>query len=482
MWDKTTGEPKRIYDSIGMIAGVGLDTNSSYNEFDNAEIFGDIKEVTDTYGNEFMRIPKFYIKKYNGVGYYAKIISKHPISGGYLPRCFWDFTNSKELPYVDVGKYVSSRDGSNYMESKSGEYPERNLSIVSWRTAAQLNNTGGLLGYQQMDLHVWDIIQTLMDIEFSTFNLQALMSGYTSGQYSAADTLSADTTTNTLQTTNAIAANYEIGQHISVGTSLGGFQRFYGRKITNIVVDSPGAGETTITYDGVSVDCFTADVLMNSPWLNGFSSVMTASSGGIGSLTDGKFPMMYRGIENVYGNVYQWVDGLNIDGGSTWITATDYVAGELVIGDDGSATTDTWICTSDHTSAALTRPTTGANHLTVWENLNGRQSWICENADSYSSNLFGSPYEKLDYVNLPTNGYIEEEGFDSDLPFANLPIKVGGSTYLRDYYYQNTGARVARVGGYLNVGANAGVRVWNLGSSSPSTYWYSAGRLLKKAL
>jgi hypothetical protein len=30
-------------------------------------------------------------------------------SGFYLPWCFWNFTNSRELPYIDVGKYTASK-------------------------------------------------------------------------------------------------------------------------------------------------------------------------------------------------------------------------------------------------------------------------------------------------------------------------------------------------------------------------------------
>ena len=464
-WNKTSPSSlTRIYDSVGMTAGVGLDAASAMNDFDSAPIYRDIKTVTDSYGNSFVRIPKFYIKKTDSVSLYTKTVSKRPIAGGYLPWCFWDFTNSKELPYIDIGCYLGSRDGSGYMESKSGYYPERSLSIVSWRTAAENNNTGGLLGYQQIDVHAWDVIQTLMDIEFGTFGIQGIMAGYTAGRYSAADVLTADSSGNILKVSNATGALYAIGQHISVGTSLGGFQRFYGRKITNIEVDTPGAGTTTITYDGTpSVDCYalpTPDIVMNSPWLNGWSSVMTASSGGIGNLTDGKWPMMWRGIENVYGNIYQWCDGVNIDGGSTWVTGTDYYEGDLVIGwDGGAATTNVYICTSDHNSAAATRPSSGASYATVWENLNGRQAWVCKNADGYVSNLFGSPYEKLSYVNAPTSNWIQNEGYDSSLPFCNLPDTVSGtSTYLRDYYYQSTGARVARVGGYLSSGSFAGLR------------------------
>ena len=485
MWNKAAPSvPVRTMDAVGMIAGVGLDTAYAYNEFDSAPIFGDMEKVTDTYGNEFIRLYKCYLKKFDGGNFYAKQISKAPFDGCYLPKCFWDFTNNVELPYVDIGCYLSSRDGSGFMESKPNLYPERNLTLAQWRTAAQLNNTGGLLGYQQMDLHTWDVLQALMDIEFATFDIQAIMAGYTAGQYSATHTATADSASNTIIVSNATGALYEIGQHISVGTSLGGFQDFYGRKITNKQVDTPGVGSTTITYDGASVNITTGDILMNSPWLNGFSSVMNASSGGIGNLTNGKWPMMYRGIENMFGSQHSWVDGVNIWGGDTWVTGTLYPVGALVIGWDGAAeTTVTWVCTVEHTSTSDTRPTSGADHLTVWANLNGRQAYVCLDPANYAVDTFSGNYVKLGYVNAPTNNFIQEEGYDSNYPFANFPKTVSATaTFLRDYYYQYTGRRVALVGGDLGDGARAGPRLWSLSDSSGRAFWHLASRLLKKAL
>jgi hypothetical protein len=335
-----------------------------------------------------------------------------------------------------------------------------------------------------MDVHAWDIIQTLMDIEFCTFDIQSIMAGYTSGRYNAANVATADSSANTIIVSNATGALYEIGQHISVGTSLGGFQRFYGRKITNKQVDTPGAGSTTITYDGASVNLFTNDIVYQSAWLNGFSSVMNASSGGIGNLTNGKWPMSYRGLENIFGNVYTFVDGVNIWGGDSWANATLYPVGSLVIGWDGGAeTTNTWVCIAEHTSGASTRPSSGADHLTVWANLNGRQAYVCDDFANYASNVYSGNYKKLSYVNAPTSNWIQEEGYDPSNPFANFPKTVSAtSTFLRDYYYQATGRRIALVGGFLIDGSVAGPRFWDLGASSAYAYWNFGSRLLKNAL
>src|SRR5690606_33418600 len=104
---------------------------------------------------------------------------------------------------------------------------------------------------------------------------------YTLGRYAATDLLTADTNPagNTLVVSNATGAQYRVGQAISVGTSLGGNQRFYGRTITNIQADTPSAGSTTITFDGDPAALSTGDILYNTGWRNGFSGGIDASSG-----------------------------------------------------------------------------------------------------------------------------------------------------------------------------------------------------------
>jgi hypothetical protein len=301
---------------------------------------------------------------------------------------------------------------------------------VDFRTAAEANNTVDLLGYQQMDIHVYDMLQVLFYVEFATLNSQSIMAGYTAGRYNAADTLTADTSPagNTLVVSNEVGANYKVGQAISVGTTLGGNQRFYGRTITAIDADTPSSGSTTITFDGDAVELFIDDILYNTAMKTGFSSKVAASSGSISSNSDGKHSFSYRGIESLYGDIFQFVDGVNI---------------------------------------------------------NDLRAWICRDANDYASNLFASPYEALSYINHNNNGYAVEMGFDSDNPFAAFPTSIiggGNNKYYSDYYYQATGQRVALVGGYWVSGSLAGLSVWYLLFASTYMSVSIGARLLKKAL
>jgi hypothetical protein len=405
------------------VANAGVDAGVVVNNFDSVDIFGEIEDVTDGLGNVFVRIPKFYIRKTDGVGYKTWQVSKTRWSSDcYLPWCFWDFTNSKELPYVDVGKYEASKSGL-VLESKSGAYPLVNTNIANMRTYAEALGAG----YQQFDIHVADVLQTLFYVEFATLNSQAIMAGYSSGQYLAAHVATvAELAANRIIVVNAHAALYEVGQAIGIGTSLGGGQVASDRTITGISVYD--ASNKAIEFDGAAVNIALGNIVYNSGYKCGGCDAVAATSGSKISNSTGKHPMKYRGIENVWGSVWKFVDGLNIN---------------------------------------------------AW------QGWVCENADDYVSNVFAAPYLRLGYVNGATSGYVSTMGWDSAVPYAEYPTSVAGggvASYYCDYYYQSTSQYIALLGGYWNDGAGDGVSGWGLRNASSSAPVYVGGRLLKKAL
>ena len=410
-WDTgtSTSTLTRINDAVGKVANVGVGAQVVANDFDSLPIWGEMKQVTDLSGNVFIRIPKFYIyKSFVPGGKSTLKVSKYQWPGFYLPKVFWDFSNSRELDYFDFGAYKAGLDTTK-LTSKAGEYPLISKNIVEFRGYAEANGAG----YQQLDVHAYDVLVTLMQVEFATLDMQSVMQGYTTGQYLASHTLTADTNPagNALVVANATGALYRVGQAISVGTSLGGNQRFYGRTITQIDADTPVAGSTTITFDGDAVALTTGDILYNTGYKNGFSSSITASSGCVVA-NDGKYPCSYRGIESPFGDVWQFVDGINIE--------SDY------------------------------------------------KPWVCENADDYESNKFTLPYKKLSYTHATSNNYVVEMGLDEEHPFANFPTSVATivSSPYKDYFYQATGDRVALVGGYWYFGSGAGPSSWALSIAS----------------
>lgn len=321
------------------VAEIGIGRQVVRNDFDHLPIFKEMRRVTDDHGNVFVRIPKFYIRKTSTAGKLTIQISKAKITGSYLPKCFWDFDKNRELRYVDVGAYVASLNGTR-LESKSGATPLLARTISQFRDFARNNGTG----YQQLDIHVIDMLQSLFYVEFATLNSQSIHPGYTGG---------------------------------------------------TAVVRTGGT-------DGV-----------------------VASSGAMGARNTNQFK--YRGIEDLWGHVWQFADGLNI-----------------------------------------------INH----------QAWVCENAEQYASDVFASPYVRLSYRNSGSNGFVREMGFDPNRPYAQLPTVTNGaneSTYYADSYWQSAGQRIARFGGWSD-GAAAGISYWHLDSASSTPSWTVGGRLVRKPL
>ena len=337
----TTGT--RTDSATGLTFTVNASTITS--SFDNAEIYKEITEVTDTYGNVFVKIPRFYISKSKaGANFTYKISKTKQDSTYYIPYSFYDETTNMALSYVLIGKYNASLNGTK-LESKSGSIPLVSQTIATFRTYAKNNNVGMVQGYQLLDIHAIDIIQTLFYVEFATLNSQSIMQGYTA------------------------ASN-------------------------------------------------------TSALLSGTTDSVVTTSGSPTSNTDGKYTMKYRGIENMYGNIYQFIDGINIQ---------------------------------------------------------NNQTYIATNPSSYVSDTFTGAYKTIGYVNKNTNGYVTEMGYDSANPAIQLPTVTGTNTY-GDYYYQTTSNNIALFGCYWNRGGCAGLSSWHLAYSSGGPNLSIGSRSLKKAL
>ncbi|MEG0909443.1 MAG: hypothetical protein RSH78_03670, partial [Bacilli bacterium] len=166
--------------------------------------------------------------------------------------------------------------------------------------------------------------------------------------------------------------------------------------------------------------------------VSGTTDAVTASSGSKTSNTDGKNAMKYRGIENIYGNVWQFIDGVNLD------------------------------------------------------NINS-DFYISKDASKYVSSNFTGTYSIISgYKKLNSTGWVTKMGYDSTFPFLQMASAVGGNSGVKhgDYYYQdaNQGNMIVLFGGAWNDGSDAGLSAFPLSSSSTRSAIYVGSRLLKTAL
>nr|DAT66225.1 MAG TPA: tail collar fiber protein [Caudoviricetes sp.] len=114
--------------------------------------------------------------------------------------------------------------------------------------------------------------------------------------------------------------------------------------------------------------------------------------------------VQYRGIENPWGNVREFVDGINFQ---------------------------------------------------------NRTAYMCTEPDSYADDTTENYISSG--ITLPNSGFIKGFGFSSGFPWAFIPNDNGGSetTYIPDYMYSSSGQNVLNVGGYWTGASGAGLFSFN---------------------
>lgn len=323
-----------------------------------------------------------------------------------------------------LGRYPSAKTTDNKLMSASGMFPEVSKTITSFRNDSKA--VGDDFG--QMDWRYF-AVQLLYLVEYADYNSQAkLGNGYTNLEINDNDkALVAETNVNRIIIATANANNFKVGQTISIGTkATWDWSVAKNRLITSITDYSEGniTGKA-INFDGDPVNIAVDNVVWSNGQKSGECDVLGMKSGCVAN--DGKSAVIYRGLENIFGNVWQFVDGINIK---------DYVA------------------------------------------------YVCYNPENYAVNKFDGDYKAVGYVNADKEGWGKTLGHDANHPLVTLTTDIGGgsSNYLSDYYYTKPGNRVVRVGGAWDTGARTGLWSWNCSSDSSKTYHHIGSRLLKETI
>lgn len=427
--DNTSPAWERIGDSIGLVAKATKNGETVQNDFDSRYPWSEIisynydvikKKINAYYGDPtfkfdgtngevLTRIPEFYWKREIINGYEYIYIADYAIAG---------FNKSEEF---SVGRYDACIDEDGKLHSYSGYSPSTNKNITQHRDAAKLlSDEFCMIDYRYF------MLQMLYLVEYANYNSQSqLGNGIIGIRYNANDkAIIAQERTNTI----VIATNdyFKVGQQIAIGTTVDGVSICKDRTITKITEYSKDTTEgTAITFDGDPVNIAIGNIIHACAQKEGGCDSLGMKSGCLAN--DSQHAVIYRGIENIFGNVFNWIDGLNIQ---------------------------------------------------------NYQAYICRNPKEYISDKFEVPYIKLGYVNCNEKDmYIKKLGFDEKNPDIALPIEIGGgagsSSGMCDFYYSSEGNRVALVGGSFLSGSSAGLWFWYCYYSSVTSSLNCGARLLK---
>ena len=164
------------------------------------------------------------------------------------------------------------------------------------------------------------------------------------------------------------------------------------------------------------------------------ANTAAVSSGGCDTLgmksgtlnNDGKHSMIYRGIEDIFGNIWQFIDGINV---------------------------------------------------------NNHQTYINYNPNTYQVDTFNGDYQALGYANALTDGYINKIGFDLENSLISFPIEATATDVgsIKSYYYHNFSKRIVLVGGRYDHQHRAGMLEMDINCSSTHLAGTVTARLLRYA-
>jgi hypothetical protein len=439
----------RLYNAVGLVAGVGTDVATATNDFDNIYPWSARRRCCGTFdanGNFIVNAYKgepgyaedgtngevwvehsLFFYKHTYIGDAEEIVISATQLAGFLPAPIFVNTDGTLRQKAYTAAYpLATVNGQ--ATSRAGVFSD----VCSLNTAMTAARTLGN-NYTVTTTAEWYTECLYMWVEFATRNLQAVMNGASSMPYVATDTATvAESGANRIIVANAVAAKYVIGQTILIGTSLGSSDVANNRIVT--AIEDYDAQNKAIVFDGSPVNVAIGNIVCTSAWINGSCNSVLTSSGSPVSNSDGKHNCVYRGKETPYGNAFEWIS-------------------DVLFKREGAGTPE--------------EPYT-------------YDVYFLSDPTKYAAGAITADYTKLNFK-LPTaEGYVKKLGYDSRFTWLRIPSEIGASTttYYSDYYYlQQSAITAARVGGLWNVGAYGGPCSWYCGNAPSNSFVFCRARL-----
>ena len=434
--DNTLPTWTRIADAEGLTANATKNGTEVANDFDNLYPWSHIRkcnvdaatgqvlayygetgfQADGSNGEVMVKIPEFWWKRERLPDEFGNVYE-------YIYIADYARAGYKKSEEFFVGAYIISTETTEgdtiIAHSRSGAIPKYNTTKANFRNYAKALGEG----WQLMDYHYF-LLQMLYLVEYAHYNSQSMLGNGIVG-FNTAKALIAENNVNRI-IVSSVGTGLWVGKTICIGaTDAWNSSVAADREITSI--EDYNDGQVTgkaIHFNGDPVNIAVNNVIWGSAQKTGENDSLGNASGCL--INDSYHSVNYRGIENIFGHMWQHIDGLNIK---------DYIA------------------------------------------------YICKNPASYENDKFDAPYEKIGYVNAETtDSYIKKLGLDEKHPEVALPTEIGASssTGACDNYWCAEGNRIAYVGGnFYGNWSKAGFFAWYCYGTSSYTLWSSGARLLK---
>jgi len=337
---------ERCFDAVGLGARFGIGEREGYSDFDNIYPWSGIRRcnvrqeggravvvydddpdfrIDGTGGDVFVRIPKFYVEKYQEDGYEYRVVSAR---GEHLHPAFIE--NGEELDAIYVGAFEGSVGSDGLLHSVAGVIPTSNITAQEFLDAAQRRGPG----YSLYDMRTVDMLFSLIAVEYGCRNTGVIFGHGIADYrqpieqqwdidrryYSRKDEQGVNTITCGLQPRPLITAGSCVcvcqGNQRSILT----FAR-----CTDIQVKDR---ETTYTFDGppidITTDCFIGNCAQSTNWTETCSAPYHGATGRANMIEQSlmpeeRNPMRYRWIENVMGNIWHFLPDITFKDGRMYV-------------------------------------------------------------------------------------------------------------------------------------------------------------------
>ncbi|MBR4676164.1 MAG: hypothetical protein IKP00_17035 [Victivallales bacterium] len=331
---------ERCYDAIGMSATIGVGSTNGSSDFDSVYPWSEMKRcniklnengaynvtyegeagfaLDGTNGDVFVRVPKFYYKRYRKDGYEYRVISE---SGSKVHPAFIE--NGKELDEIFISAFEGYKGSDDKLHSYGGVLPTCNLTAQTYLDLAQAN--GG--NYSLYDMRCVDAVWNLMCIEYGCRNTNRFI-GYGIADYVQPVNLYsylliavAATNTNTVRTnkwTPSQKGLMPVGSNMTICDTYQ--QNILTQAKITACVDS--GDYTDWTFDGKPIDvtpnCFVGSAACNTNFCESVPSGALSWHTGRAAWITGKAattrnPIRYRWIENVCGNLWHYLPDVSFN-------------------------------------------------------------------------------------------------------------------------------------------------------------------------
>ena len=426
--DNTLPTWTRIADAEGLTANATKNGTEVANDFDNLYPWSHIRkcnvdaatgqvlayygetgfQADGSNGEVMVKIPEFWWKRERLPDEFGNVYE-------YIYIADYARAGYKKSEEFFVGAYIISTETTEgdtiIAHSRSGAIPKYNTTKANFRNYAKALGEG----WQLMDYHYF-LLQMLYLVEYAHYNSQSMLGNGIVG-FNTAKALIAENNVNRI-IVSSVGTGLWVGKTICIGaTDAWNSSVAADREITSI--EDYNDGQVTgkaIHFNGDPVNIAVNNVIWGSAQKTGENDSLGNASGCL--INDSYHSVNYRGIENIFGHMWQHIDGLNIK---------DYIA------------------------------------------------YICKDPASYENDKFDAPYEKIGYVNAETtDSYIKKLGLDEKHPEVALPTEIGASssTGACDNYWCAEGNRIAYVGGSFDYyWSKAGFFAWYCLNTSSNAYW-----------